>query len=114
VRFDTYEASYDNLSHMLCKIVDRNPVNYFDVLHFLNPRVTLHAPSSWAHEVYVSVSRDKGTLSTQPSLIMNPQEPAPDLAQQRARSDAPIEFASTRTTLKSRLQSLPCAVTLEH
>jgi len=34
MRFGTYEASYDNLPHMLCKIVERNPGSNWDVLHF--------------------------------------------------------------------------------
>jgi hypothetical protein len=36
--FSTYETYYDNLSHILSNILDRNPGNHFDVLHFLNPR----------------------------------------------------------------------------
>src|SRR6266542_868601 len=34
MRFGTYEASYDNLPRMLCKIMDRNPRSHFDVRHF--------------------------------------------------------------------------------
>src|SRR6266540_1325302 len=34
MRFGTYEASYDNLPRMLCKIVERNPGSYFEVRHF--------------------------------------------------------------------------------
>src|SRR6266511_952872 len=34
MRFGTYEASYDNLPCMLCKIIERNPGSYWDVLHF--------------------------------------------------------------------------------
>jgi hypothetical protein len=37
MRFDTYKASYDNLHHMLCMILERNLRSYFDVLHFPNP-----------------------------------------------------------------------------
>jgi hypothetical protein len=36
MRFVTYEDSYDNLPHMLCKIIVRNLRIYFDVLDFLN------------------------------------------------------------------------------
>src|SRR5438128_11177346 len=36
MRFGTYEASYDNLPRMLCKIVERNPGSHFDVRHFLS------------------------------------------------------------------------------
>jgi hypothetical protein len=41
MRFDTYEDSYDNPPHMVCRIVDRNQGSYYDVLHFPNPRVAL-------------------------------------------------------------------------
>src|SRR6266498_2763033 len=34
MRFGTYEASYDNLPHMLCKIVERNLGSHWEVLHF--------------------------------------------------------------------------------
>src|SRR5438105_6198268 len=34
MRFSTYEASYDNLPRMLCKIVERNPGSRFEVMHF--------------------------------------------------------------------------------
>jgi len=34
MRFVTYEASYDNLSRMLAKLVERNPGSHFDVNHF--------------------------------------------------------------------------------
>jgi len=37
MRFGTYEASYNNLPNMLCKIMDRNPGSYFDLRHFPNP-----------------------------------------------------------------------------
>ena len=36
MRFGTYEASYDNLPRMLCKIVERNPGSHFDVRHILS------------------------------------------------------------------------------
>jgi hypothetical protein len=34
MRFNTYEDSYDNMSRMLHKFVDRNLVSYYDVLYF--------------------------------------------------------------------------------
>src|SRR5438128_2504981 len=34
MRFGTYEASYDNLPCMLCKIMERNPGSHFEVRHF--------------------------------------------------------------------------------
>ena len=34
IRFGTYEASYDNLPCMLCKIMERNSGSHFDVRHF--------------------------------------------------------------------------------
>src|SRR5438105_2410699 len=34
MRFGMYEASYDNLPRMLCKIVERNPGSRFEVMHF--------------------------------------------------------------------------------
>jgi hypothetical protein len=37
MRFSTYEDSYGNMSCILCKILERNPRSYFDVLHFPNP-----------------------------------------------------------------------------
>jgi hypothetical protein len=41
MRFNTNEDSYDNLPHMLRKIVDKNPGSYCDVLYFPIPRVAL-------------------------------------------------------------------------
>jgi hypothetical protein len=38
MRFGTYEASYDNLPHMLSRIVERNLESYYDVFDFPNPR----------------------------------------------------------------------------
>ncbi|WVZ88213.1 hypothetical protein U9M48_034757 [Paspalum notatum var. saurae] len=37
MRFGTYEDSYDNLPRMLATIAQRNPVTYYDVMHFPNP-----------------------------------------------------------------------------
>src|SRR5438105_7949596 len=34
MRFGMYEASYDNLPRMLCKIVERNSGSRFEVMHF--------------------------------------------------------------------------------
>src|SRR5881396_3637361 len=34
MRFGTYEAPYDNLPRMLCKIMERNPGSHFEVRHF--------------------------------------------------------------------------------
>jgi hypothetical protein len=38
MRFGTYEAFFDNLPHMLSRIVDRNLESYYDVFYFRNPR----------------------------------------------------------------------------
>ena len=36
MRFGSYEASFDNVPRMLCKVLERNPGSYFDVLHYQN------------------------------------------------------------------------------